>query len=136
VPADDATPGSPSEWFERAQSHLAMCFVPKPSAALWEELAFHAHAAAEFAFKAVHQKHGIRFRYTHNLVELGRRLEKAGVAIPEPVKESVILNRYIVQTRYPALPLRVTEEEFLTARRLAETVVAWAQSVLEAPHHP
>jgi HEPN domain-containing protein len=136
MPPDDVIPGTPTDWLLRAESHLALCRHPKPPGALWEDLAFHAHAAAEFALKGVYQYRRLRFRYTHNLAELGRGLEKAGAVIPQQVKESVILNRYVVHTRYPAVPLRVTEDEFRAAVRLAEAVVEWAKSVITQTGSP
>ena len=49
--------------------------------------------ATEKAFKAIHQHMGFVFRYTHDLEELGTRLETGGVAIPPVVKEAVVLTR-------------------------------------------
>jgi HEPN domain-containing protein len=130
MPPDRDIPGSPQAWLERAKGHLALAKQPKPEGAFWEDYCFLLQQAAEKALKAVHQHLGLVFRYTHDLEELGTRLENSGVSIPSVVREAVILTRYAFETRYPGLFEPVTDDEYREAVRLAEAVVTWADSVM------
>ena len=73
-------------------------------------------------------KTGIDFPFTHNLQALIDLLPAALRASIPP--ETVDLTPYAVTTRYPGEIEPVTEEEHLGALRTAESVVAWAESVL------
>ena len=73
---------------------------------------------------------GLVFRYTHDLEELGTRLETSGVSIPSVVREAVILTRYAFETRYPGPFEPVTDDEYREAVRLTEAVVTWADGVM------
>lgn len=128
MPSDSEPAGTPQHWLARAKGHLAMARVPKPDSGFWEDLAFHAQRAAEFALKAVYQHRGLVYRFTHNLAELGTGLENAGLSLPTSVADAVILTRYAVRARYPGTSPAVTQEEHAEAIRLAEEVVAWART--------
>jgi hypothetical protein len=52
--------------------------------------------------------------------------------LQEEAKGAAILTDYAVVTRYPGDLEPVTEEEYLEAIRIAETVVQWAEKVLKA----
>jgi HEPN domain-containing protein len=139
MPPDRAIPGSSHDWLARAKGHLTLAKQPKPAGAFWEDQCFLLQQAAEKALKAVHQHRGLVFRYTHDLEELGTRLERNGILIPPVVKEAVILTRYAFETRYPGSFEPVTEEEYRDAVRLAEAVVDWADSIIHSPgtaHEP
>jgi HEPN domain-containing protein len=62
-----------------------------------------------------------------DLANLLTLLEKAELAIPEPVREAGRLTRFAVVTRYPGITEPVTEEEYQAAVSIAATVVAWAE---------
>lgn len=130
MPPGKSIPGSPLDWLARAKGNLALAKQRKPEDAFWEDQCFQAEQAAEKAMKAVYQHRGLLFRYTHDLEELGKGLEDAGVPIPPVVKEAVILTRYAFETRYPGPFEPVTEEEYQEAIRLAEAVVAWADTII------
>lgn len=94
MPPGKSIPGSPLDWLARAKGNLALAKQRKPEAAFWEDQCFQAEQPAEKAMKAVYQHKGLLFRYTHDLGELGKGLEDAGVPIPPVVKEAVILTKY------------------------------------------
>ena len=131
MPPDDPISGSAEHWLARAEGHLALARQPKPLGAYWEDLAFHAQQAAEFALKAVYQHRGIAFRFTHSVEELGSGLEAAGELIPDEVRDAVILTRYAVHARYPGVGLPVNRKEYEAAVSLAAAVVAWARTVVD-----
>ncbi|MFH0981234.1 MAG: HEPN domain-containing protein [Planctomycetota bacterium] len=126
----EPSPGSAQHWLARSAGHLAIARQPKPPEGYWEDLAFHAHQAAELALKAVYQHHGLLFRFTHNLGELATGLEKSGIPLSPAVKEAAILTRFAVQTRYPGLSAPATQEEHERAVRIAEGVVDWARRII------
>jgi HEPN domain-containing protein len=45
----------------------------------------------------------------------------------------VVLTRYAFETRYPGPFEPITAEEYRDAIRLAEAVVAWADSIMHSP---
>ena len=115
-----------------ADGHLALARQPKPPEGFWEDPAFHAQQAAEFALKAGYQHRSIPFRFTHSIEELGSGLELAGESIPAAVRNAVVLTRYAVQARYPGAGLPVSRREYESAAQLATAVVAWARDVVRA----
>lgn len=130
MPPVEPTPGGPLDWLTRAKGSLALAIQPKPEDAFWEDQCFLAQQAAEKAIKAVYQHEGLLFRYTHDLEELGKKLEDHGISIPPVVKDAVVLTRYASETRYPGLSEAVTEEEYREAICLAQAVVSWAESIV------
>ena len=131
MPQDNPIPGRPQEWLARAKGNLALAKQSKVEGALREDLCFLAQQAAEKALKAVYQFRQMPFRYIHDLEELGKGLEDAGIEVPPEVKEATILTRYAVETRYPGLVEPITEAEYQSAIHLAEAVVRWAETGLE-----
>ena len=130
MPPAETNSASAHEWLKRARSNLAMAQPPepgRPEQILWEDLCYMAQQAAEKALKAVYQYNNLRFRYVHDLEELGKGLEDAGLSIPEVIKNAVILTRYASALRYPGPDEPVTEEEYKTAVDLARSVVEWAE---------
>jgi HEPN domain-containing protein len=127
MPRDDPLPGSPREWLARAKGSLALAKQSKVKEAFWEDQCFLAQQAAEKALKAVYQSRG----HIHDLEELGKGLEDAGVGVPSEVKEAIVLTRYAVETRYPGIVEPITEEEYLQAVSLAQGVVVWAGEILD-----
>ena len=119
-------PGTAEEWLRRARSNLRRAEQPKPEGVCWEDLCFDAQQAAEKAFKAVLVKHGLRFRFVHDLGELIYQLRQGGIEVPSAVIESVELTEYAVEARYPGPFEPVTEEEYRRAVVLASRVVHWA----------
>ena len=130
MPPHRRVPGTPQEWLARAKSNLVVAEGEKAEEIFWEDLCFEAQQAAEKALKAVLQSRAIRFRCVHSLEELITTLERHGVAVPENVKEAVVLTQYALETRYPGNFEAVSEIEYRRALDLAEQVVSWAEKVL------
>ena len=128
MPRDPNEVGTPHDWLRRAKSNLIRAKQPKPEEVLWEDLCFDTQQAAEKALKAVLLARGIPFRFVHDIAELLTLLENQGVILSEEIKASAELTDYSVESRYPGPFEPVTEEEFNRALKIAETVVAWADS--------
>jgi len=128
MPRDPNEVGTPHDWLRRAKSNLIRAKQPKPEEVLWEDLCFDTQQAAEKALKAALLARGIPFRFAHDIAELLTLLENQGVILSEEIKASAELTDYSVESRYPGPFEPVTEEEFNRALKIAETVVAWADS--------
>ena len=128
MPRDPNELGTPHDWLKRAKSNLIRAKQPKPEEVLWEDLCFDTQQAAEKALKAVLLARRIPFRFVHDIAELLTLIENQGVTLSEEIKASAELTDYSVESRYPGPFEPVTEEEFQRALKIAETVVAWAES--------
>lgn len=128
MPRDPSELGLPSDWLRRAKSNLVRAKQPKPEDVLWEDLCFDTQQAAEKALKAVLLSHKIPFRFVHDIAELLTILKNQGFIMPEEIMSSAELTDYSVESRYPGPFEPVTEEEYKTALKIAEAVVAWAES--------
>ena len=120
-------PGTPEDWLARAEGDLALAKVALPEGGYYEDLCFHAQQAAEKAIKAIYVRHGLTFRYTHDLGELMANLREAGIRVPPEVTDASILTGYAWEARYPGTSEPVTEEEYKDAVSMAENVVKWAR---------
>ena len=131
MPRDPNELGTSPDWLKRAKSNLIRAKQPKPEEVLWEDLCFDTQQAAEKALKAVLVARRIPFRFVHDIAELLTLLENQGVPLPEEIKVSAELTGYSVESRYPGPFEPVTEEEFQRALKIAEAVVAWAESLID-----
>jgi HEPN domain-containing protein len=131
MPRDPNELGTAYDWLRRAKSSLIRAKQPKPEEVLWEDFCFDTQQAAEKALKAVLLARRIPFRFVHDIAELLTLLENQGVILPEEIKASAELTDYSVESRYPGPFEPVTEEEFQRALKIAQTVVAWAESQIE-----
>jgi HEPN domain-containing protein len=128
MPPANGAPGTALEWLDRAKGKLALARQPLPQGAFWEDLCFLCQQAAELGIKSVYIVHGWIFPFVHNLSVLLDGLESQGLSIPPEVQFSDRLSVYAVQARYPGPIIPVTEAEFQESFRVAEAVLALAQS--------
>jgi len=129
-------PDDPREWLNRARSSLTKAREGAAFPEIYlEDLCLDAQQAAEKAIKTVLLHLSVGFPYIHDLSLLLTRVEQAGPAVPEPVRNAVALTDYAVETRYPGPFEPVTQEEYEEAIMLAEVVLVWAQSIVD-PHPP
>lgn len=124
-------PDDPREWLNRARSNLALAKNRIPGAYL-EDLCFEAQQAAEKSLKAVMVLRSIRFPYVHDLSRLVSLIEKEGVEVPEVLLKAEKLTIYAVIARYPGVVRPVTEQEYLEAVEIADSVVYWAEKTILA----
>lgn len=131
TPPKRLPPDDPREWLRRARSNLALAKARGPDVYL-EDLCFEAQQAAEKAVKAVLIRRRQDVPRAHDLTRLISLLDDAGEDVPGEVREAAELTPYAVLGRYPG-PLRpVSEEEYLRAVAVAETVVRWAEGRIGA----
>lgn len=125
------SPDDPREWLNRARSNLALAKNRIPGAYL-EDLCFEAQQPAEKSLKAVMVLRGIQFPFVHDLSRLVSLMEKEGVEVPEVLLKAEKLTIYAVITRYPGVVRPVTEQEYLEAVKIADSVVLWAEKTVLA----
>jgi len=67
----------------------------------------------------------------HDISDLLLRIERGGIVIPDAIKFASRLTPFAVHTRYPGFEFPVSEEEYTEALALAESVVRWAETVIQ-----
>jgi HEPN domain-containing protein len=132
MPLDPRAQELALDWLRHARSNLTLAQQPKPSEALWEDLAFNAQQAIEKAIKGVLVLRRIDFPRTHDVGELLGLLAGAQITFPEPIARADRLTDYATEARYPGNPDPVTEAECREAVTLAEQFVRWAESLVHA----
>ena len=130
MPHEGHFPGSPADWLRYAYSDLELARVRRPSKVLFEGLCFHAQQAAEKALKAILITKSVPPPKTHNIRTLLDLLPQE-VTVPEEIEDATSLTDYAVTNRYPGDFESVDEEEYKEAVRLAETVVLWAERIIQ-----
>jgi HEPN domain-containing protein len=113
-------------WFDRAKSSLIISKTRTDENVFYEDLCFQAQQAVEKALKSLLIFYNINPERTHNLVFLIKELSQY-IELPEEVNETVILNDYAVQTRYPGDYTPVEEEEYNKAIIIAEKCIKWIE---------
>ncbi|MHB9294292.1 hypothetical protein Holit_03418 [Hollandina sp. SP2] len=113
-------------WMDRARSSLAISKTRYDKNVFYEDLCFQAQQAIEKALKALLIFYKVEPEKTHNLVALIKKLSKY-ITIPEEINETVILNDYAVQTRYPGDYTPIEEEEYNNAIIIAEKSINWIE---------
>jgi HEPN domain-containing protein len=104
--------------------------IPDP-ASPDEVIGFHAQQAVEKMLKAVLSFKSVRYRRTHDLVELMDLVRENGITFPEIVEESRRLGPFATTFRYDDL-LAEPEEPFdrSWALECIRRTRAWAESVV------
>ncbi len=88
------------------------------------DIAFHSQQAAEKAMKGFLAWHGVPFRKTHNLVELGGACCQIEPALEPLLRKASPLTEYAWRFRYPGDPEEPASEEAAEALAIAREVVA------------
>jgi hypothetical protein len=94
------------------------------SDAVW---GFHAQQAVERLLKALLARRGVRFPFTHRLLELGDLLADAGSPLSAKFEPLLDLTPYAVELRYSVLP--VADEPPLDRMRLTLLIQAFRTEV-------
>ena len=114
-------------WLDRAKSSLAISKTKPDEDICLEDLCFQAQQAAEKAIKGLLVFYKVEPEKTHNLVSLIKELSKH-ITVPDEINETVILNDYAVQTRYPGNYTPINEDEYNEAIKVAENCFNWIKT--------
>jgi HEPN domain-containing protein len=91
-------------------------------APLIEDIVFHAQQAAEKCFEGLLAWHGVPFRKTHNLEELGESCLRLDPTLKSLADKAVPLTEYAWKFRYPGEPDVPSREEAAEAVAIAREV--------------
>lgn len=119
---DESRRSDAALWFAHADKDLnaaALLAAPEPSRSV-----FHSQQAAEKAAKALLVYHGVPFRRTHDIEELGVQCASVCPEIESLMREASTLTAYAVTFRYPDSPSEPDEDEAHSALGLARRVCA------------
>lgn len=126
MPPDTWDSASPATWLTFAQSDLEVARRGPAEGVLCESLCFHAQQAIERSLKAVVLQLGLAPPRTHiisALIDLiGTRM-----LVPPHVMAAASLSGYAVDTRYPGDFEPLTEDDYVRALEIAQTVFDWAR---------
>lgn len=86
------------------------------------QIAFLAQQAAEKYLKALITHHGTEFPKTHDLEALLKVAESVASGLSDPLRDSIVLTRYAVETRYPGGVEPLTRNQAERAVQLASQV--------------
>ena len=125
-PPERFPPDDPREWLNRARSNLVRAKNRIPGAYL-EDLCFDAQQAAEKAIKAVLIACDIEFPYVHDLDQLLTVLASTGQHVPDEIQRAGKLTPYAAAARYPGMEQPLSEQHYLEAMEIAESVVSWSK---------
>ena len=126
-PPDRFPPDDPREWLNRARSNLVRA-KNRISGAYLEDLCFDAQQAAEKAIKGVMIARDIEFPFVHDLDQLLTVLESTGQPVPDEICQAGKLTPYSTAARYPGMEQPISEQHYLEAVEIAESVVRWAEN--------
>lgn len=116
-------------WFLKGSRDLeAGAFELTAPLPFTEDAVFHAQQAAEKALKGFLVWHGVPFRKTHSLEELGAQCEAVDGELKSVIDKAVPLTRYAWEFRYPGeleVPaLEEAEAALAVAREVCDAVLA------------
>lgn len=130
MPPERYEPDDPRAWLRHASSDLALARADVPGVGM-EAFCFHAQQAAEKAIKAVLLKERVPFPYVHDLGRLLHLAADKGIAVPEEVRAANRLSDYAVFLRYPFAGTPVGAAQRREAVEIAETVLRWAEDIVD-----
>jgi HEPN domain-containing protein len=116
-------------WLDRAKSSFELSKTTINDLIYYEDLCFQAQQAAEKALKGLLIYFGDEPDFTHNLGILLEALTKY-TEIPEKIKETIKLNNFAVQTRYPGEYEAITKDEYEECIRIAGDCLNWVEDII------
>ena len=102
----------------------------------WHQVLFFCQQAVEKSMKGFLTWHAVAFRWTHDLVELGKKCTDIDLAIENDVSSVKDLTEYAWEFRYPGEDEEPTKEEAKTGIHRAENFVSAILVRLPAEAHP
>ena len=116
-------------WIDRAKSSLEISKVAINDNIYYEDLCYQAQQAVEKGLKGFLIYHGVEPEFTHNIGLLLERLENL-VKIPDNIKETIILTKYAVITRYPGEYDEITKDKHEESVKIAEDCLKWIEKTI------
>ncbi|MEJ5370207.1 MAG: HEPN domain-containing protein [Bryobacteraceae bacterium] len=125
MPHDPARVAEVRAWLLKARRDLETAeYELRADPPFSGDIAFHSQQAVEKALKAFLSWHGVPFRKTHNLVELGGACCQIEPALEPLLRAAAPLTEYAWRFRYPGDPEEPAREEAADALSTARQVFA------------
>jgi len=123
MPLDLVLVAETKAWLRKAALDLrAAKHDLSPSPPILADAAFHCQQAVEKMFKGFLMWHGVPFRKTHSLEELGEQCLDLDQSLKDLVDRAVPLTEYAWKFRYPGEPEEPSREEAREALEIAGEV--------------
>jgi HEPN domain-containing protein len=123
MPHDPVLVADTQGWIKKAAADLrAARHDLSASPPLLADAAFHCQQAVEKMLKGHLLWHGVPFRKTHSLEELGEQCLDLDATLHDLVDRAVPLTEYAWKFRYPGDPDEPSKEEAVEALQLAQEV--------------
>jgi HEPN domain-containing protein len=123
MPLDPILVAETRSWISKAAADLRAAkhdLVATPP--ILADATFHCQQAVEKLFKGFLMWHGVPFRKTHSLEELGEQCLDLDAALRDQVDRAVPLTEYAWKFRYPGEPEEPSLEEAEEALQIAQEV--------------
>ncbi|MDX9785213.1 MAG: HEPN domain-containing protein [Desulfobacterales bacterium] len=118
-----ASPQIVKEWLKKADEDFNFASSIIDDTAFYAQLCFHFHQASEKYFKAFIVAHDLEFKKIHDLIALHKICVKKEPSIKPLLNDCNILNRYYIDTRYPAhWQSEYDKNEALMAQKAAKNI--------------
>lgn len=112
-----------SAWLQRtSQDMRAAAHGLKADPALLDDVVFHCQQACEKALRAFLIWHGVPYRETHDLAEIGAQCVEIDPSLEQLVERAAMLSDYAWEFRYPGGPEEPTQEETSEALNITHEV--------------
>ncbi|MBI4644340.1 MAG: HEPN domain-containing protein [Deltaproteobacteria bacterium] len=123
MPLDPVLVADTHSWLRKASTDLrAAQHDLAASPPLLADAAFHCQQAVEKSLKAFLMWHGVPFRKTHSLEELGEQCLDLDATLRKQVDRAVPLTEYAWKFRYPGDPEEPTLQETQEALEVAHEI--------------
>ncbi|HEY8884853.1 MAG TPA: HEPN domain-containing protein [Chloroflexota bacterium] len=123
MPPERAQVAETREWLQKADlDRRAAEFDLTAEPPLTADVVFHAQQLAEKSLKAFLVWKDEPFRYTHNLVEIGKQCVELDASLETLVRRAAELSEYVWKYRYPGEPAEPELSEAQEALALAREV--------------
>lgn len=131
MPLDPVLAADTRSWLRRATADFqAAKHDLTASPPLLADAVFHCQQAVEKIFKGFLMWHGVLFRKTHSLEELGEQCLDLDATLKDLVDRAVPLTEYAWKFRYPGEPEEPSQEEAEEALRVAQEVLKAINALL------
>lgn len=119
------------DWLKKAYGELKAARILTQDKDILDIAAFHTHQCAEKALKGYLMFKHIQIPKTHNLEELLMQCFNLNQTFSELLHDIIMIDPYVINTRYPDDRFSIDEEEVLKAIAHAERIFKFVEAHVE-----
>ena len=117
-------------WIERGKSSLEISKIAINENVYYEDLCYQSQQAVEKGLKGLLIYYNFEPEFTHNIGMLLAELERF-TEIPEYIKETNMLTKYAVITRYPGEYDEITKQKHEESVKIAQNCLEWIEKTIK-----